>query len=155
MGGLHPTDMLSYAFSAYSSFSETSCMRLKVELDSDSVVEQWHIETAEKFGISLCNRDTPIEAKEYVLAFIHKLLLHREKLKMGLLTDYLRSGIATLWLELLSTMEKSDRKLVDVQSGSLIFTLICPTISSAQELNDNSWMDTFKVKMEELVNKIG
>ena len=130
-------------------------MRLKVELDSASVVEQWHIKTAEKFGNFLCNRDTPIEAKEYVFAFIHKLFLQREKLKMGLLTDYLQSGIATLWLELLSTMEKSDRKLVAIHSGSLIFTLFCHTISSAQELRDSSWIETFKLKMEELVNKIG
>ena len=126
-----------------------------MELDSDSVVNEEHITTGEKFGIPLHSRDVPIEAKEYVLAFIHKLLLQREKLKMGLLTNYLQSGIAILWQEVLSTMENSDRKLVDIQSGSLVFTLFCPTISSVQELKDDSWIETFKLKMEHLVKKIG
>ena len=74
---------------------------------------------------------------------------------MGLLTDFLQSGITVLWQEVLSTMENSDRKLVDIQSGSLIFTLFCPTISSAQELKDESWIEAFKLKMEELVTKLG
>ena len=130
-------------------------MRLIVKLDSDSVVEQEHMIIAEKFGIPLHSRDIPIEAKEYVLAFIQKLFLQREKLQMGLLTDYLQSGIAKLWQEVLAIMENSNRKLVDIHSGSLIFTLFCPSISSAQELKDNSWIETFKMKMEQLVKIIG
>ena len=103
--------------------SETLCIQLKVELNSDYVVTPEHIDTAIKFGVDLQNLTTPVEAKKYVLAFIHKLLLQREKLDTGLLTDYLQCDIETLWKEVLSTMENSDRKLVDIYSGSLIFTL--------------------------------
>ena len=90
-----------------------------------------------------------------MLTFIHKLLLHRVKLDRGQLTDYLKSGIAKLWQEVLSTLENSNRKLVDVQSGSLVFTLFCPTINSIRELRDDSWLKTLKQKMEQLVHKIG
>ena len=131
------------------------CVHLKVELGSDFIVTQEHIDNAVKFGISLGTKHTPIEAKKYVLAFIQTLLLQREKLEMGLLTDYLQSGIAILWQEVLSTLEDSDRKVVDIHSGSLIFTLFCPTVSSAQELKDESWIEIFKLKMEELVKKLG
>ena len=71
-------------------------MRLKVELDSDSVVEQEHMIIAENFGIPPHSRDIPIEAKEYVLTFIQKLFFQREKLQMGLLTEYLQSDIGKL-----------------------------------------------------------
>ena len=130
-------------------------MHLKVELDSNSVAEQEHMITAEKFGIPLRSRDVPIEAKEYVLAFIQKLFFQREKLHMGLLTEYLQSGIGNLWQEVIATLENSERKLVDIHSGSLIFTLFCPTISSAQDIKDDSWIKTLKLKMEQLVKEIG
>ena len=35
--------------------TDTSCVRLEVELDSDSVVAQEHIDTAIKFGVDLSN----------------------------------------------------------------------------------------------------
>ena len=130
-------------------------MRLKMELDSNCVVDQEHIDMAIKFGIDLSNLSTPVEAKKYVLAFIHKLLLQREKLDLGLLTGYLQSGIAKLWQEVLATLENSNRKLLAIESGSLIFTLFCPTISSARELRNDFWIKILFLKMESLLKKIG
>ena len=126
-----------------------------MELDTDAVVTQDHNDAGVRFGIHLGHKDTPIDAKKYVLAFIQKLLLQREKLERGLLTDYLQSGIATMWKEVLSLLENSNRKLVDIQSGSLAFTLFCPTNSSAQELKDDSWIRTFNQKIEQLMKEIG
>ena len=130
-------------------------MRLKMELDSNCVVDQEHIDMAIKFGIDLSNLFTPVEAKKYVVAFIHKLLLQREKLDLGLLTGYLQSGIAELWQEVLATLENSNRKLLAIESGSLIFTLFCPTISSARELRNDFWIKFLFLKMESLLKKIG
>ena len=130
-------------------------MRLKMELDSNCVVDQEHIDMAIKFGIDLSNLSTPVEAKKYVLAFIHKLLLQREKLDLGLLTGYLQSDIAKLWQEVLATLENSNRKLLAIESGSLIFTLFCPTISSARELRNDFWIKILFLKMESLLKKIG
>ena len=136
-------------------FSETSCVELEVELDSDSVVAQEHIDTAVKFGFDLGDLNAPVDAKKYVLAFIHKLLLQREKLELGLLTDYLQSSIVKLWQEVLSTLENSNRKLLDVQSGSLIFTLFCLNIKSATELTEVTWIIILTEKMERLLKEIG
>ena len=134
---------------------EASSILLKVELDSDSVVAQDRIDLAVRFGVDLSNLTTPVEAKKYVLAFIHKLLLQREKLDTGLLTDYIESGIGTLWKEVMFALESSNRKLLSVQDGSLIFTLFCPTISSAFELKDESWIKAFILKMEQFLKEIG
>ena len=135
--------------------SETSCIHLTVELDTDSVVAQEHINTAIKFGIDLSNLSAPVETKKYVLAFIHKLLLQREKIDLGQLTDYLQSNVVTTWQAVLSTLKNSNRKLLAVESGSIIFTLFCPTISSTWELRDDSWIKALMQKIEQLLDKIG
>ena len=134
---------------------ETSCVRLEVELDSDTVVAEEQMETAVKCGVDVSNQGNPIEAKKYVFSFIRFLLLQREKFETGLLNDYLDPGIITMWKEVLSTLESSNRKVVDVKSGSLIFTLFCPTTTSKQELKNDSWMKSLTLKMENLVKKIG
>ena len=126
-----------------------------MELNSNCVVAQEHIDIAVKFGIDLGNLNEPIESQKYVLAFIQKLLLQREKLNRNQLTDYLQSNIATLWKDVLSTLESSDRKLLAVESGSIIFILFCPTIRARRELRDESWIKDVTWKMEMLVKKIG
>ena len=125
-----------------------------MELNSDSVAQE-HIDLAVKFGVDLENLTAPVEANKYVLAFFHKLLLQREKIDRGQLTDYLHSSIRSLWKEVLSTLENSNRKLLAVENGSIIFTLFCPTTSSTWELRDDSWIKALTLKMENLVKKIG
>ena len=122
---------------------------------SNSVVAQEHIDAAVMFDVDSGNLSDPVEAKKYLLAFIQKLLLQREKLNLELLTDYIHSRTLSLWKEVLSTLENSNRKLLCVQSGSLIFTLFCPTIRSAQELKDDSWIKTLSQKMQQFANNIG
>ena len=126
-----------------------------MELNTDSVVAQEHIDLAVKFGVDLENLTGPVDANKYVLAFFHKLLLQREKIDHGQLTDYLQSSISTLWKEVVSTLENSNRKLLAVESGSIIFSLFCPTLSSTRELRDDSWIKALTLKMENLIKKIG
>ena len=56
---------------------------------------QEHIDTAIKFGVDLGNIGDPVEMKKYVLAFIHALLLQREKIDLGQLTDSFGSSAFT------------------------------------------------------------
>ena len=126
-----------------------------MELDSDSVVGQEHIETAVKFSVDLGTSTAPVQAKKYVLAFMQNLLLRREKLETGLVEDYIHSGVVHLWQEVLSTLETSDRKLLAIQSGSLIFTLFCPTISSALKVQEDYWIESLTSKMHNFARKIG
>ena len=136
-------------------YSEASCVCLEVELDSDSVISQDLIDVAAKFGIDPNDLGNPIDTRKYVLAFIRKLLLQSRKLNLGIQFECLQPDIVTLWLEVLSMLENSHRKVVGVQSGSLIFTLFCPTTRSMQELRDNSWIKSLTSTMENLVKKIG
>ena len=126
-----------------------------MELNRDSVVAQEHIDLAVKFGVDLENLTAPVDANKYVLAFFHKLLLQREKIDRGQLSDYLQSSIRSLWKEVLSTLKNSSRKLLAVESGSIIFSLFCPTLSSTRELRDDSWIKALTLKMENLIKKIG
>ena len=136
-------------------FSEASCVRVQVELDSNSVVDQEHINTACKFDINLGNLMSPIEAENFALAFIRKLLQQRDKIDRGFLKEYCTPDIVAAWQEVLSALENSNRKLVAVQSGSLILMLFCPTIDSAQQVNDKSWIKSVTSTMENLMKKLG
>ena len=126
-----------------------------MELDSDSVVAKEDIAKAFRFGAHPGSQDTTIDTKKYVLDFLQKILLQREKLEAGLLKGYLESGIATTGQEVLSTLENSNRKLLSVESGSIIFTLFCPTTSSIWQLTDDSWIKSLTLKMENFLKKIG
>ena len=134
---------------------EASCVRLEVELDTDSVVAKENIAKAFRFGVHSGSQDTRNDTQKYVLDFLQKILLQREKLEAGLLKDYLESGIATTGQEVLSTLENSNRKLLDVENGSIIFILFCPTTSSIWQLTDDSWIKSLTLKMENLLKKIG
>ena len=126
-----------------------------MEVYGDSAGGKEHIDLAKRFGVDLGNQTAPVKAKKYLLAFTQKILLQREKLNGGHLTDYIKSRIIKLWQDVLSTLENSNRKLLDIQDGSLIFTLFCPTISSAQELTNESWIKTLTINMEQLMKEIG
>ena len=128
---------------------------MEVELDSDPVVALQNINTGVRFDVDVSNQTSPIETKTYVLAFIHKLLLQREKLRLGILKDYLGSGITILWHKVLETLESCGRMFLGIESGSLIFTLFCPTLSSAQELRDDSWIKSLLQKLKRFTNNIG
>ena len=129
---------------------EALCVRLVMELESDSVVAKENIAKALRFGAHSGSQDTQIDTKKYVLDFLQKILLQREKLEAGLLKDYLGSGIATAGQEVFSTLENSNRKLLSIESGSIIFVLFCPTTSSIWQLTDDSWIKSLTLKMENL-----
>ena len=58
---------------------------------------------------------------------MRKLLLQRVKVNENVLENYLSPAVVKQWQDMLSTLEDKNRKLIDLQSGSLIFTLLCPT----------------------------
>ena len=57
--------------------SETSCVHIRVELDSESVIAQEHIDTAVKLGVHLSNLSDPVEAKKYRDFVNTRLLVHK------------------------------------------------------------------------------
>ena len=77
----------------------TSSVSVKVEVHGDSAVDQEHIDLATRFAVNLGDLTTPVEAKKYVVAFLQKIFMQREKIDLGHLTDYLQSGVCTQWQE--------------------------------------------------------
>ena len=125
-----------------------------MEIKTDSIISEQQIKEAIQFGTESSNLPQ-MDAKEYTITFMKRLFLHNEKVKKNLLEAHLNPVIATLWQEVLSSLEESNRKLIKIQSGSLIFTLFCPTGNSLQQLQDDKWRIDLKEKVEKLLEAFG
>ena len=143
--------ILSYVFS----LSDTSCVSLRVEFSSEYTITHDHFDIAVQFGVRLDRPFTPQKSAPFVVAFFYNLLLQREKIDRGLLTEYLNSEISKMWQEVLSSLEEGNRKVINIESGSLIFTLFCPNARSVQQLNDENWGNNLASKMKKLLDIIG
>ena len=123
-----------------------------MEIQTDSVISEQNVKTAIQFGVELSNGS---DATKYIIAFLKKLLFQREKIDKNLLEAQLDPTIATLWQEVLSSLEERNRKLINIQSGSLIFTLFCPNHHSLLQLQDSRWGIELQGKMDKLMNGLG
>ena len=132
--------------------SDSSCIQLRMEIETDSVLSEEHVKAAIEFGLGPSD---VADTKKYLIGFINRLLLHREKVEKNLLEAKLNPVIAKLWQEVLSSMEETNRKVVNVQSGSLIFTLFCPTGQSLLQLQDERWKIELEGKINKLLNALG
>ena len=125
-----------------------------MEIETDSIISDKHMKDAIQFGAG--SSDLPqVDAKEYAIAFMKRLLLHNEKVKKNLLEAHLNPVIATLWQEVLSSLEDNNRKLLDIQNRSLLLTLFCPTAKSSQQLQDEKWRIELQEKVEKLLKALG
>ena len=123
-----------------------------MEIEIDSVVSEKHKKVAIKFGIESLDL---VDVRKYTIAFIKRLLLQREKIDKNLLTTQLNPVITQLWQEVLSSLEERNRSLINIQSGSLIFTLFCPTKNSLLQIKDAKWKTELQRKVNELLQALG
>ena len=123
-----------------------------MENETNSAVSEEHKREAIKFGIKPSD---PTDAEKYIIAFLNRLLLQREKIDKNLFTAHLNPVVAKLWQEVLSSLEETNRKLINIQSGSLIFTLFCPTRNSVLQIQDEKWKIELQKKMKKLLNALG
>ena len=131
---------------------DSAYAKLRMDIETDSILSEEHVEAAIKFGVKTAD---VTDTKKYMIAFLKRLLLHREKLEKNLLDAHLNSMIAKLWQEVRSTLEDTNRKLIDIQSGSLIFILFCPTSNSLLQLQDENWKIGLQGKVDKLLNALG
>ena len=96
-----------------------------------------------------------MDVTKYVVAFLRNYLLQREKIDNKLLTNYLNRETIKQWQEVLSSLEDTNRKLVSIQSGSVVFTLFCPTRESRLQLQDENLRIKIQKKMPELLKVLG
>ena len=123
-----------------------------MEIDTDSVVSEEHKKEAIKFGIQSSDLT---DAKKYIIAFLNRLLLLREKIDKNLFAAHLNHTVANLWQEVLSSLEDKNRKLINIQSDSLIFTLFCPTNHWIQRIRNEKWKSELQEKMNKLLTALG
>ena len=123
-----------------------------MEIQINSVISEQNLKTAIQFGVEISN---PVDTKMYIIAFLKKLLLQREKIDKNLLEAHLDPIIAKLWQEVLSSLEETNRKLINIQSGSIILTLFCRTNRSLQQIQDQKWRTELQGKVDSLLNALG
>ena len=127
-------------------------LRIEIQCDSNSATQQKNLETAIKFGVE---KEDALDKKKYVVAFLRKLLLQKEKTNEHLLENYLNREIDKQWQEVLSRLEDTNRKLINIESGSFILTLFCPTQESRLQLQDETWKDEIQTKLTDLLRLLG
>ena len=132
--------------------SDSACIQLKMEIQTNSIVSGKNSETAKKFGVESYDM---VDVKQYITAFMKKLLLQKEKHDKNFLEAHLNPSITKLWKEVFSSLEDKNRKLVNTESGSLIFTLFCPNHHSLLQLQDSGWRIELQGKMDKLMNEFG
>ena len=123
-----------------------------MDIQTDSIVSRKNAEATIKLGAE--SSDT-LDARKYIILFLKRLLLHREKIDKNLLEAQLDPTIAKLWQEVLSSLEDTNRKVINLQSGSLIFTLFCPKYKSLLQLQDERWGIELQGKVDKLLNALG
>ena len=127
-------------------------LQIDIQSHSDSAIPYEHVEAAIKFGVD--QRDSS-DATKYIVAFLRKLFLPREKINEGLLKNYMNPAITKQLSEVFSILEDENRKLTNIQSGCLIFTMFCPTKISRFQIQDENWRIEVQKKITELLRLLG
>ena len=82
-----------------------------MEIETDSVISEEQKISAIKFGVEASDL---LDVKKYMISFMKRLLLQREKVDKNLLEAHLNPVIIKLWQELLFTLEEGNRKLINI-----------------------------------------
>ncbi len=99
---------------------------MKLEFTSPAKVNEVAKEIAKKLHIKM-------ETEDNISAFVAHILYLHPKIVLGLLDSFLPADVEEAWVQLVSLLEENDRKMIGVDSGSLVFNVYCPT-TEAREL---------------------
>ena len=129
---------------------------IRVEADEDATVLQRGIQLANRFNM-YCedNMVQMLDAQYFVASFLLNLLHHREKIQQNQLDHILPKEVKDAWYQLLKILEDRDRTLVNVQQGSILLTLFCPSPSAFQQIQNDEWIDSIRKYLNQLLNTIG
>ena len=132
--------------------------QLVIDLGSGSgngTVAQEHVDAAVHLGVPIENPADPVSTQAYIVAYFHYLVCQREKLSLTLLAQHIKPAVGEMWQEVLSYLEDRRRRVVDVQSGSLVFTLFCPTQEASDQLRNDLWREELRERLLALVRFLG
>ena len=120
-------------------------LQIETQSDTDFTISKERMDEAIKFGVDQIGSS---DVKKYIVTFVRKLFLQREKIDKGLLKNYMNPTTTKHLSEVFSLLEDKNRKLINIQSGSLIFTLFCPTKISRFQVQDENWRLKSKRKLQ-------
>ena len=120
-------------------------MQLDMEIEIHSVSSEDQMKASIQFGI-VSSKFKNIQ--KYIIVFLKRLLLYKDKVNKN-------PTIIKLWQEVHSSLEETNRKLVNIQSGSLVLTLFCPTRESRLQLQDEKWIIELQERVDRLLKELG
>ena len=123
-----------------------------MEIETHYVTSEGQLKASIPFGIESSELKN---TQNYIVVFLKKLLLYKEKISKNTLEVHLNPAIIKLWQEVLCSLEGKNRKLVNIQGRSLVFTLLCLTDNSLRQLQDEKWRIELQEKVDKLLHKIG
>lgn len=126
---------------------------MKLEVTTDSVVGDGQRKIARDVGIDLGG--DPINIKTYIIALLQNLLLQREKINQHLFDEILEPEIKSLYSDVLSALEETERHAVAFYHGSLVFTLYCPRQAAKEQLRDETWIKRLSQSLEKFLLALG
>ena len=94
----------STIYGVYFLNSDETCVQLQLDMqyDSDTVIPPKQMDAAIKFGVEQIDAT---DVQKYIVAFMRKLLLQREKINKDMLNNYLIPAITKQWQEVLSSLD--------------------------------------------------
>ena len=97
--------------------------------------------------------EADIRADVFLSKFLQFLLCQRKKIALDFLMEQLPFGVKEGWQTVLSLLEGTNRRLIDVNQGAVVFTLYCPN-DEAKEIPTLQTEDT-RVAFYQLMGTLG
>ncbi len=74
---------------------------------------------------------------------------------LGFAGEWLEPDLRQIWQEVSDCLEGQKRRLLDCQQGSVVFSLLCPTAESVEELRSEAWRERLTSGLEKLLEILG
>ena len=132
-------------------FVESHCAEISIYMDADPLPPD-RMKDARRFGIKVEKSPRPITAETFMRACFKKLIgQERSDNKNKFLTD--EQGMK--WTKMISYLEGTDRKLLNVDKEKLTLTLYCPNQHSALELREPAWITNWEQALTAVSKALG
>ena len=134
-------------------FAESHCAEINIYMDADPLPPD-RKEDARRFGMKVESPPRPITAETFMYACLKKLI---GQVRSSDQKKFLTDEQGTKWTKMISYLEGTDRKLlnVDKDQEKLTLTLFCPSQLSAQELKQPAWISKWEQELAALTKALG
>ena len=129
--------------------SDSKCVQYKIALKLESLVAD-DICAAIVFASSV-EPGIPTDPLQFAIMQLNKIM----RRNIWNPKDCKLPSECREWEDVISLLEERNRKVVDIQRDSLIFTIFCPSVESATELKDDTLEATIKYRVNKFMAILG